>query len=673
MLWPSRLAGPLDGAPLDGRLDALIIGLAVPAFLAFDRRVLRSAVLRGLVMALLIWKATLTAAAVSDGWCVRFVSPVPVFVGNVTVPHAWDVRADWRSDMPACSAVMTRGYEQIDHFPVWFYNLPPSNFEFPSTDEERPPLARLAMQLAGFLDVPAGGVFRVESGEDVRLAGTIDGRPMASADLSQGVRLEAGTHHINLDGQLSGDRWRLVPMWNDREVWRNAVATMGPAGAIDGWLRPWGAWLQAGLVLALLAVAVRQSLARVRDLRVLAAVAAGAGAAVASAGFVMAMRALPAALAASAAMKLPRRLQNIFGAQLLIGLPFLAVIAVRGYHDIGRVTLYTVGDDWWMFQRYAYRIFLQGFWIEGGEPVFWFQPFYRWIAGALHMVFGDSSVGELFWDGACALAGALFAFHVTRAAVGFRAGLMAAALTLVLFTAGPGWYLFGRGLSELTSMGLIYSAALLAMRGRRETRWLPAAGLCLMLGVFTRLNNLPFAMAVAAFCLPVRLPAADWWRWRTWWPRHSPGVLWGTIAALVCALLVFGARTYYFTGELNPLAGTQANARSVWQPSAAGETPIENAVNSVLMVITMSDPPRLEPRALPLVVAIAGALLGLAGVSRFRQLPMNVALLCLSGISGALVARGSAYPGRFSVHLIPVAAALTVCVVSLLWPKAGRR
>ena len=92
---------------------------------------------------------------------------------------------------------------------------------------------------------------------------------------------------------------------------------------------------------------------------------------------------------------------------------------------------YTSGDDWWMFQRYAYRIYLQGYWLEGGEPSFWFQPFYRWIAGALHMVFGDSSVGELFWDGACALAGALFAFHVARVVAGFRWGVAAAMLTLL--------------------------------------------------------------------------------------------------------------------------------------------------------------------------------------------------------------------------------------------------
>ncbi len=83
------------------------------------------------------------------------------------------------------------------------------------------------------------------------------------------------------------------------------------------------------------------------------------------------------------------------------------------------------------------------------------------------MVFGDSSVGELWWDAACAGIGAFFTFPITRRFAGFRWGLLAAALTLAILVLGPAWYLFGRGLSELSSMGLIYAAALSAIRARR--------------------------------------------------------------------------------------------------------------------------------------------------------------------------------------------------------------
>ena len=91
---------------------------------------------------------------------------------------------------------------------------------------------------------------------------------------------------------------------------------------------------------------------------------------------------------------------------------------------IGRFIIYDFGHDYWMYQRFAYRIVMQGYWLEGGSAAFYFQAFYRWIVGLLHVVFGDSSVGEWYWDGACLLAGALFSFrHRPGMFAGFRWGL----------------------------------------------------------------------------------------------------------------------------------------------------------------------------------------------------------------------------------------------------------
>ena len=90
---------------------------------------------------------------------------------------------------------------------------------------------------------------------------------------------------------------------------------------------------------------------------------------------------------------------------MLVGVPWLAYVVVLAVPFIGYWRLYEYGNDYWMYQRFGYRIVMQGYWLEGGSTTFYFQPFYRWIAGLLHAVFGDSSVGELFWDGACLLAG----------------------------------------------------------------------------------------------------------------------------------------------------------------------------------------------------------------------------------------------------------------------------
>jgi hypothetical protein len=67
-------------------------------------------------------------------------------------------------------------------------------------------------------------------------------------------------------------------------------------------------------------------------------------------------------------------------------------------------------DDWLAYQVAGYRIFMGGYWLEGGSTAFDYQPLYRWISGALHMVFGDSSAGEIVVDASALLTGALLAF-----------------------------------------------------------------------------------------------------------------------------------------------------------------------------------------------------------------------------------------------------------------------
>jgi hypothetical protein len=43
-----------------------------------------------------------------------------------------------------------------------------------------------------------------------------------------------------------------------------------------------------------------------------------------------------------------------------------------------------------------------------------------------------------------------------------------------------------------------------------------------------------------------------------------------------------------------------------------------------------------------------------------RELPLGPVVLCLAATSSAFAVRGLAYPGRFSLHLIPLAVAVSV-------------
>jgi hypothetical protein len=668
VLWPARLAGPLDGVPLDSALEAIAIGVAGVALVVFEPRVLRRWSFRGAVFALLIWKAATSASVTADGWCLKFTTPGPVYRDMGRVPHTWDLRADWRSPEPACSAVVTRSYASIDRFPVWFFNLPPADPKETPAESDRPPFATLRLTLDGYLNASNPGVLRVELGEDMLSHGRVDDATVSATDFAEGINLSGGVHRVTIEADLHGDRWRMVPTWNGEDLWRAEKATLAAPTSWDAWIRPWGRYVPAMLIgfllLLSLMTAARSATAPALGYALFMSIVAVALVAM---GRTSLVRAFPLLLSSAAVLTWPRRVTNLAGLRWLVVVPFLVLIAAMSLPQVGSVTWYTAGDDWWMFQRFAYRIFMQGYWLEGGTPTFWFQALYRWIAGALHIVFGDSSVGELYWDAACVLTGVCFAFHVAQRFAGFRWGMAAAIVTLAVFTIGPGWYLFGRGLSEISSAGFVYGGALLALRGRAGSKMAAfGAGVLATMAFYARLNNLPMMLAVAAFAWPIRQPVADFWKPATLWPRASRTVLLGVLGVGALGLWLLTARTWYYTGVLSMLFGTQAGTLSVWQPTDQGGSILSNIIGSVLMVLTMNDPPRLDVRAVPLMAGAIVALLAFAGVRPFRLLPLNAVLLCLAGLSGALVARGTAYPGRFSIHLVPVTVALFVCALSLV-------
>lgn len=187
-----------------------------------------------------------------------------------------------------------------------------------------------------------------------------------------------------------------------------------------------------------------------------------------------------------------------------------------------------------------------------------------------------------------------------------------------------------------------------------------------MLASYTRLNNLPMTLAVAAFAWPVRQPVSALYRPSTLRTRVSAEAAAGLLSAIAIGLWLFTARTYYYTKVPSMLFGTQAEARSVLQLPDGDVSIAQHVLGSLFMVLTMQDPPRFDVRAIPVFAGVAAAVAGLLGVGRLRRLPMNAVVFCLAGLSGALVARGSAYPGRFSVHIIPVAVTLAVSAVALL-------
>jgi hypothetical protein len=622
VLWPSRFIGPLDGIPLDGKSEALVIGLALPALWWLTRGRPLSSAARAAIVGLIVWKAATGVAAQQQGLCARTTMTGPLSGTAMTMrieePHgflrSWDVRADLWAEQPACTAILTRPVRTLQDFPAWFVNV---------TD-----------QIVGKRDftIDIRG-FATESGQVVPITQSI---------------------------AVTGEALHYEPDVNGEPLFGSALTTVDRPGAIDRALGAW-AWLVSPLLCAALVSSL--ALAVVRRFRGELALWLW----VAAASIVAVLLAQPAAgtwsrlagLVALGAAAIPvhARARNLTGAFLLLGIPWLAFFAARSFDQIGRFSIFST-DDWLAYQAAGYRIYVNGFWIEGGTPTFDYQPLYRWITGFLHLLFGDSSVGELYWDAACLLIGALLAFQLVRATAGFRWGLVAGGATLATFLVGTPWYFVGRGLSEIAAAGFAFLAMLFLLRAKiGGMRWVAAATAMAILMFLSRLNHLLWVALLPAMLISLRVPAS----WRAIaGALPAPRALALYATGFIAALLLFMTRTWYYTGDFSLFQGTSLrhNDTGLRPWTLLDGEAWSRVAHSLAAFAWMNEPPRPDPRA---IVMAAGVVIGAAAVFQVpiaRRLPAALVLAAAGAAAGAFFAHAHGYPGRFSIHAVPLASAL---------------
>ena len=527
LIWPSRLSGPLDGAPLDTLAEVLLLGLLAPVLAWLHPSFLRSAAARVIVVAILALKIAAAVTLQQQGWCLSFTPAKPMVRESTGKPHSWDIRADWLADDPVCSAVMSRSYRDTFSLPVWFFNLPPPD-DAPHRAGYGAGEIPVRVDLFGFIDVRDEGALDIVTGAGMGASLRIDGGRVDPLEPGHHqVALSPGTHGVQVEAMLASKHWPIVPAWNGQamESMRFPPTTIKPPSWFDRASRPIGNWLQ-WLLCGGLVMSWTVSFARRMGDRALLTWSVAAALAVSVAATRLASE---AAWYTAAVLTLPlllftrSRFQNARGAFLLIGVPWLAYFAAANLHQVGRWTLYGVGNDNFLFQRYSYRVFMQHFWLEGGQVTFWNQPFYRWIAGTLHMIFGDSSLGQVYLDAAGIAVMALFAFKVVAERSTFTIGLVAAIIPMAMFLLGPTLEFVGFGLSEIASASCIYLAAFFAMRNRR-------AGDVVMAGVLVMVGVLH----------PAQQPADGRCRGRVCAAGDTPGRRHVAAAAMVAARAVAG-------------------------------------------------------------------------------------------------------------------------------------
>ncbi len=678
LFWPARALSMFDGLPLNGAAEAIVLGVAIPFLWVVHRRFLDARWVHVAIVALLGLKIAGALLLTQEGLCARFSTAAPFHADVLTIPideprgvlRSWDVRADWRADAPSCTAIIDRPYATLSAMPVWFLNVTDFVVGSEGTNRERSAPRDITMDVRGALRVADAGLFSIDLDHDMMLGGAIGSHTVtASGSAPVAVTLGPGIHSVALHVALTGERWKFVPTWNGQSAFDAASMTVDPPTSMDRWFAPVVRFGTFGVVALLVAAWTASLVAQYRGSPFLVAWSVAASALLIAIGMSGRLERLAgAALVASPFVPVTAAHRTWRGALLLLGVPSLAFFVARSIPQIGHISAYSV-DDWLAYQVAGYRIFMNGFWLEGGSKGFDYQPLYRWISGALHLVFGDSSVGEVYWDVVCLLAGAFVTFALLKPMAGFRWAVGAAAVTFATFTAGTIWYFVGRGLSEIAAAGFAFFAALSLLSGASRRAIAAGAGILALLTFYTRLNHLMFAPMLVALMLPLDVPAA----WRRVWSavrRLDRRAVFAYVATFATGVVLFAVRTWWYTGVFSVFYGTSLKYNDTGlRPSTIGSLGVwKRIAHSLSALVWMNEPPHIDPRAMVVAVGAVLSVLALAQVPRLSRLPFSIAVVTVGAGVSSLFAHAHGYPGRMSIHLVPFAVAMTAVAMVFALP-----
>jgi hypothetical protein len=184
-----------------------------------------------------------------------------------------------------------------------------------------------------------------------------------------------------------------------------------------------------------------------------------------------------------------------------------------------------------------------------------------------------------------------------------------------------------------------------------------------------RENKLPMALAVMVFAWSLDVPASTLWKPRQWLEHVWRPALIAMPVALVIGMSLFALRTWHYTGKFTLLFGSQINALAVWQPGMSLREGLTSMLSSVMMVAATTDPPRYHTGAIPFLAGTALSVAALIGLPFARRLPFAAVMWTMSGFVSYLIARGTAYSGRFSVHIVGSTIAVLTCALAALFSR----
>ena len=340
--------------------------------------------------------------------------------------------------------------------------------------------------------------------------------------------------------------------------------------------------------------------------------------------------------------------QKVF---LLFAPALLSYFTLMWWPDIGRIPLWTLGDDWTKYQIFARLIVVEGQLLEGGESVIYFPSQYRYISAFFHWLFGPSVFAQRLSDIWFTMGTAIILAHLASR---FCLSVFTTFLMSFLFLSvavGGGLTHIGRGLADHAAMFFIMFAGFLLSKEPKNYIRIVIAGCFATIGYWLHLDRIGVAGGIACLLI-LKSPKerAVSFVWKSF--LHKVISNWKFFAVYL-AILGLGLLAIILR---NGFLGGHFGFVSQGHPNFA-----DNLLWSNWYLLLTGIPwPGIPSYTLVLtLVVLPGTLLGLiALVWRPKLLtgyPLSISITLLGLFSPYLFLHIWGYPPRYSTQLLPLA------------------
>jgi len=330
--------------------------------------------------------------------------------------------------------------------------------------------------------------------------------------------------------------------------------------------------------------------------------------------------------------------------------------------EIGKMRLLPSTDDWHTYQFLARKIFVDGDIFSLHEGIYKYMPFYRYVVGLWHTMFGQTTLGQDYWDVWCVVLSAAM-----LGSIGMRLSLAPAyALGVVwlfvfnCFTDGFVW-LMGRSLQEYTALLFMIMTLWIIMRRRPvANRTALLAGLVAMASLWTRLDHV--GVMLGAVLLPLGSARGGFIQsWKSIFDRVVENYRWISlyIILVTAAFLAVGTRNYLVGGIFcldDPTDLSQISCSTI--PCIA---------HNMKILLLAADPGKISITSVTLIPGTVMGLLALVWRPAWLcAYPVGLGVAIAGVFAPYFLFEPYGYAPRFSVHLLPLASLSIVTTLSRL-------